>query len=782
MKNGYQQGFEKIWASSERRFENLYSVENSNSVIGQELQVARETSPEKRPARSKQTSSDSFDSTSISNSTSPCRFSVEEPDSCSTHSHNPCLHSLIKTQCSTNTGSIPSQSSNTPIRTDRANESTTPDVHLQDHMASPPSVKNSEISSQGTTKEYKTLNETTEAFKNSTLQLGRINAHNFSGFLVEFLKSHHQHIPLDNLFHLLYIDSDVTFDSSVNPTMSTNETPEIFESKHKGLKYCSTILQTFQNQPPAPCIKSTSEENLSVPSVNFHELLRTFLAIKILFASVQRVGASPMKHLSVSCEEVYKVYYILCQKLIQKSGISYSISGNIVLGHSKLGKLTNLIYPNIVKKRLGKRGKSKSHYVGFTWNKSLVDTDVLKLIDLGLPQIKEYFGHSHIKVEPASSFHRVGKKPQEAQKRISRGIEAQPRRDEPAVCGKPVHSYVDLSFTYPYSDCSPRDWETTPNKVPDQAPWVIDNLKRSVAALCEHDVGLEQLILDFKAGKYYDGNVAILPQAACRAINVLREASSEKEAFMHFYLVSIKLCETRLDNEYTHCGSYDQVSLTVFIKVLRKMGSVIEMSSCKIKADYAEGVLSEMVRVLEMSGCASPESFDSLSPLEGTYIKSIILSMNAYNFKPVDENAKASDKSLTDAISKLAKTFKDSDMVTKDSMSRINYHEPAQELNRINLDVPFQAFKLGVRDFHQRTLAEPLVMKLPIPMISFIMLHKTHRMQYASFRDFGNHDPDFSTEIFKSWWVFSSMYQEYMSICSEIVSLIRSLEIASIKK
>ncbi|GEQ68308.1 hypothetical protein JCM33374_g1976 [Metschnikowia sp. JCM 33374] len=62
-----------------------------------------------------------------------------------------------------------------------------------------------------------------------------------------------------------------------------------------------------------------------------------------------------------------------------------------VLGQPKIGVLTKLIYPGLFCKRLGRRGESKVHYIGWTWNESMVDKDTLSLLDLDVPELSEYF-------------------------------------------------------------------------------------------------------------------------------------------------------------------------------------------------------------------------------------------------------------------------------------------------------------------------------------------------------------------------------------------------------
>ncbi|GEQ72941.1 hypothetical protein JCM33374_g6629 [Metschnikowia sp. JCM 33374] len=141
-------------------------------------------------------------------------------------------------------------------------------------------------------------------------------------------------------------------------------------------------------------------QNMFFCAVNYHELQRSFLAVKILFEFIEKVEDKTQTLPRLS---LYKVYCILCQKLIHKHpeiSIPLSLDRHLMLGQSKLGILIKLVHPDLIWKRLGRRGHSKTHYIGIRWNESMVDKDVTSLINVDLASIRNCVGERKISHEP----------------------------------------------------------------------------------------------------------------------------------------------------------------------------------------------------------------------------------------------------------------------------------------------------------------------------------------------------------------------------------------------
>lgn len=161
----------------------------------------------------------------------------------------------------------------------------------------------------------------------------------------------------------------------------------------ESLKLCNLVLQNLR--PPIVESYSSSGKsihNLQLFSMDFDQVIRTFLAIKIILDSIRK-SSNEQKENSLSRDSVYKVYYIVWHKNIQNSSRSWKFLQQKypVFSLTQMGKIMKSIYPGINMKRLGRRGNSKFHYLGFQWNESVVDVDVIGLLSLSLLDLERHF-------------------------------------------------------------------------------------------------------------------------------------------------------------------------------------------------------------------------------------------------------------------------------------------------------------------------------------------------------------------------------------------------------
>ncbi|GEQ67622.1 hypothetical protein JCM33374_g1287 [Metschnikowia sp. JCM 33374] len=570
------------------------------------------------------------------------------------------------------------------------------------------------------------MQEVDEAFAKFGPLLRTVNANNVSAFLVEFLKTYHRHIPLENLFSLLYYANVLDSESVSTAKFSNTEPSESIEPKLTAIRFCRIILVKLQTPPPSIGPGAASDPQSS--SINYHELLRTFLAIKIIFSTIKKVEGSASSRSTLLRLSVYKVYYIICQKLIQKSSnISNCADESIILGQSKLGKLTNLVFPNSITKRLGKRGQSKYHYIGFVWDPSNVSQETLKLSELEIPQLRAHFkksGKGNIQKRNTHSSPNMSQKNQ-ARRSLETSLNVHPL---PAYT-KPLHTFADICCTFPDTDCSPRLWTTTPNSIPQQSKWAQAHMERSLMILKAHNVDLNPLVHNFTSGCFAADNHESLSKTILQAMTTLEEASAPKEAYLHVYFVilvmifpvvmasdtevdisskndfrtTVKHCVAKLDCETTNLPCIDEISLTIFVGVLKKMLRFSELTSCKIKVPYNEVVFTEMMGHLDTALTVTKTDFGFRSPLEAIYTRSIVMSMNSYTFKLVEDST--ADKSqLVGTIADLACAFKDTAMNSKTDMQVMLENAKTQGSQPVFQDVSYQAVKISIQNFHEMTL------------------------------------------------------------------------------
>ncbi|GEQ72935.1 hypothetical protein JCM33374_g6623 [Metschnikowia sp. JCM 33374] len=223
-------------------------------------------------------------------------------------------------------------------------------------------------------------------------------------------------------------------------------------------------------------------------------------------------------------------------------------------------------------------------------------------------------------------------------------------------------------------------------------------------------------------------------------------------------------CVMKLEKEDATRSYVDKVSLCIFTKLLRKMAHINEMSSISVKQCSAVSVLKEMVNDI-ISQTSTVCAGSDLSVFEETFLEGVIKALNAYEYGITDENAMDGQKMSLATVRDIGKDYTEiSSMIMRNILEGADGGEKSS-------DVAYQVFKIVVEHFHSHTLLNREIRRLPIPIIAFSMTHHTHVLQNASFVEFSKRDSDISQETFKSWWVYSSMYQEYMSVISEIISL-----------
>ncbi|GEQ68313.1 hypothetical protein JCM33374_g1981 [Metschnikowia sp. JCM 33374] len=528
-----------------------------------------------------------------------------------------------------------------------------------------------------------------------------------------------------------------------------------------------------------------------LPTMNFHEFLRNFLAINILYGCLRKVEDSSQ---TLSRLSVYKVYYILCHKLTR----THSNSSNCVsmprrhfLGQPRIGGLTKLIYPDLVCKRLGRRGDSKVHYIGWTWNESTVDKDTLGLLDLHVTDLSEYFKRGTNPLKPSLLPRSRG--PQRSQGITNQQITPITMQSSPF---KPLLSFVDFSCKYPNWDCSPRLWKSTPNVVPKQSEWAKVTTERSLEILKEHGVNLGPLITKLNTRNFADDDTSII-RTVIQPLKVLWNVSASKETYLHFYLAvilllfpaivasdrevpkvskaqlraSLKDCVMTLEKEVVTITSIDKGSLTFFSQNLRKMIHISEMTSCAVNRSDTKSVFKEILS--DFNQITNKDAgLRGMSACEELFISGAVKGMNAFSPNMSESSFVPSHTSNITNILNIGKTFQN---VSLSAMSNLVSLSSCTQGGMAAKDVPYQVFHLSARVFHQMTLTYPEISHLPIRIISFIISYFFNEMQRVSFSDFAKRDPDLSQETFKFWWIYSSMFQEYMDVMSEVVSLSQSL-------
>lgn len=246
-----------------------------------------------------------------------------------------------------------------------------------------------------------------EAFHAILSDMLKLDAFNLNTFLLSLLHRVDSNSPLDDFYNILYNpkSEDYQLQSSadkIDKTIPNDDLAAAMAIIERVLEVIRSPETLYSHFP------ALNGAELKTSSVNLHELLRSLLAIKILRHSLveaedadRHSERSPIPRL-----DIYKLYYILCQKLILKypsSSNSTSLQQKLIFGQSKLGKLIKLVYPDLVSKRLGRRGESKYNYLGIRWNSNVVSDEIKALFNSDLNELTDLFRPLKKVVGPAQN-------------------------------------------------------------------------------------------------------------------------------------------------------------------------------------------------------------------------------------------------------------------------------------------------------------------------------------------------------------------------------------------
>lgn len=221
-------------------------------------------------------------------------------------------------------------------------------VHSLNHIVEEDSINKTPMLTPSV--ETRILKDNMQTFIKLAPSFNKINGKNFSSLLVQVLRRCLHHIPLDDFFNMLF-NSDTLNDVISLPVDGTKLNKSISsKSKLESIKLCRLILETFR-QPNilGDILKPLLIQNVLLFSIKFHEILRTFFAIKVVFDMI-KLSDSKEKDSCLAKISVFKAYYIICKQLTRKypKESKYSeLQVNLILSHSQFGKVLRSVFPNL---------------------------------------------------------------------------------------------------------------------------------------------------------------------------------------------------------------------------------------------------------------------------------------------------------------------------------------------------------------------------------------------------------------------------------------------------
>ncbi|GEQ70919.1 hypothetical protein JCM33374_g4600 [Metschnikowia sp. JCM 33374] len=629
------------------------------------------------------------------------------------------------------------------------------------------------------TTQSKSSERAEDAFRRLLPLLRTVHTHHFGEFLLEVLKECHDHVSLDEFFCILY-ESDSVKDTDTFRKTSNQIHQCPSHKRQKEARLISLVVESFKS--PRTFENGLLRDSL-LSTVNLHELLRNFFAMKIIFSCITKVE-DPSKSIPRIC--LYKVYYILCQDAIQKYpelSKPLCLEQNLILGLSKIGILAKVVHPHLECKRLGKRGQSKAHYINVVWNDAMVDDHIIRLLDLDIADLREHYSKSN-KAEGGTA------------KSIPRQPQGRPPIDKIAIKPKPFlppaqpsYSFVNFRSRYPAVDCSPRVWKATSNSIPEHSEWAKDVMQRSMRVLKSHGVNLEPLLANTSKGVFSGNDHSSISSTVIQSIKVLSGHSSCQESVLHLVLViillifpvtlasdqevssvcksqfrsAVKDCVTKLETEVETLSYIGKGSMKTFSVLLRKMIHISEMASTSAKLCPTESVLKGMIADVRLLTDRVGDNI-RFRAFEEIFIKGFIKAINAYQYDLAEEKTPDRQSVNLATINSIGVCFREVSGMVLHKMSQIL---SCIEKGDVAICVPHEVFHLSVELVHKVALLHPVIAQLPMPVFTSMMLQHTRVLQNASFVSFSHRGRQLSQEIFKSWWVYSSMFQEYLSVLSE---------------
>lgn len=617
--------------------------------------------------------------------------------------------------------------------------------------------------------------------------INRLTPADYCEVLVATLRQCLHQVPLKDFFMLL-------FRTDLNKlNISTDSENREVKFRNGGLQLCYFILETFRS-PGVAMIPSVAGilNNPLLSNIKFPELRRKFLAIKIIYDFAIEVKEGPQTLFSLERYSMKLVHGIICRKLF-KSSMTTLTEKDVLVGRPQLGKLIKLVYPDLTSRRFGRRGNSVYHYVGITWNPSIVNEEVLRLLEVE----KERYKPNSMKMREelpmlvgTESKHIYKEKESEL---IDSKVHLSPSLKNTK---RAKYSFVNMDSKYP-ANCSARLLEFVPGRPPKNSTWSKEIILKAIAALKRLNVDIEPLVQNFNIIIFSSDNLGKLYLAFAEAMAVLLTQASPEGAYLHFFLVILLLIFPicLASKEEISCANQEQIRQSLsglisninvylttfpavisnyllnFINIIRKMIHLSRLGRTVVKTSSVGNITNEIVRDIKRPAGNPDKLFTITTVTEELMFMSFMNATKAFKYDFFKEISRNRPKDTSASLSNLTLAFLKYGEAGSVSILLIPEFMTPDDLSQAVYDLPFQIFKILLFGLHKFWLADPLTRQLPIPVISYIARQVHKGLQEISFMNYGKRNHGLSQETFKSWWIYSTMMEEYLSVLSEIAAL-----------
>lgn len=610
-----------------------------------------------------------------------------------------------------------------------------------------------------------------DTFKSLLQEMVHLDSEKLNAFQVRVLEQLLPSISLDDFYNLLYNADQFPSMKQIGLSAPIDRTD--YGDASRSIATLQALLRAFQDPTELSAYLPTVDTGKTkLPSIIFHELLRSFLAVKILNDVLVEVPRNTVTELpTIPRFSIYKAYFVICHKLILKYPTvsnSTSLQQKLILGQSKVGKLLKLVYPNVVSKRLGQRGKSKYNYLGLRWNEKVIDPGIIALTDNELDELAAMFKAEHRR--------EIASKPQlSPRKRLSlKRLRSFASDLEPVFSSHSTHtrfSFINGQVMLPETDVPFFAHLFSPLG---SKSWLAEQLANAFSCLHVHGVDIDtlrrlsdpifytnerwllesitalvqQTLLDYTSLPRLSLFLAISLQLMIPLRQIASGVPDQRSSFRQnmSHLVGNILYHPLLEDD-SNLHSFG----SLLRRILRLNDTLVSLST-STSADVFRKTMRAALN-------SDPDSQQD-SQLQKMFSRCFIYVLRSYQFEFYDNGVPMSDENIVLAIDSHAREFEAS--------------VGAQLLPALELLGPDCGGSQLLKLFDEFVLRQHWTSRYHLQILQLLVeLMLTEVVRYLQ-----QHNSGFAPGDLRHWWLGSSLCVEYFAILSEMVGLSHQTQIA----
>lgn len=641
-----------------------------------------------------------------------------------------------------------------------------------------------------------------------------VDAFNLNSYLLSVLKELIITPPLDEFYNMLYGNehaSSVLKNETLAKIDKSNAVPT-----SESMEILQLILGVFRDpQTLLTYIPTLDMSRSKLASMNFRELLRSFLAMKILFDSLVEVnaGSSSLDLPTLPRLSIYKVYYILCQMLMLKyptESNSNSMQQNLILGQSKLGKLIKLVYPNVLSKRLGRRGESKYNYLGVIWNPNIVDKEILDLCEEDLAKLADDFANKKKLLD--NDRRKNSRQLSLTSRRISiPRTQGTGSPNLPPILAnesrvRPLVTFIHSQTKFPLHGLSPLSLVSEPDNIDLHTSWFGSARHHSLMILREFNIDLliiRNVLLD--KGKMASDENWLFKELAAKTDMILSSSFREDKEHLHLFLaVAIELLPTiiihdpmkdnglslmkknlqqlgkQLGPRFADTFLIEASDINAFVAVSKRMVHITELLDSLCLTTLDSTLLKDMRGDLDRFSLTSEDSYiedeSPLSRIRELITQGMLRTLNSYQPLQDEDGSHMSSERVIENVQRdansILRSFHESLTGFFDDISIKN--REAALISPLEYSMTMSRHLVNL--VHSVVLADAMAEHYPIVVIKDMVTYISNQVLRSIYeKNLNQRGTGSLHSTFRLWWILATYCQEYFGLLSELVGLHESL-------